>query len=45
MTEEVAVDLIHEKPVRTVDTIEKPMIYTKTRDVPVNKLIQKTNAH
>lgn len=33
-----------EKPVFGQDTVEKPLIYTKVRDVPVNKMIEKTFA-
>ena len=39
LVDEIGVNLIQEKPVRTVDTIEKPLLYTQTKNRPVNSLI------
>ena len=36
--------MVQERAVKAVDHIEKPMVYTRHRDRPVNKLIEKTFA-
>ena len=44
LNNEIAVNLVNEVPIKYTDHIEKPLIYTNTRDRPVNTLVEKTFA-
>jgi hypothetical protein len=42
MRHDYPVEVIKEVPVKTYDYVEKPVIYTEYREVPVTQVIEKT---
>lgn len=41
---EIPVEMVREVAVKAIDTIEKPVIHTQYRDVPVNQVIERSKA-